>query len=183
MTHGLPEEVIDERAQFRAALAVAAELRRDIARIEATRDSFVIKIQARYERRLDPLRNDYAKAIKPVLDYIRKHHKELFAETSVVDEVDASLKRTPSSQLGFNQADEASIIALLEEAGHDDLVNTTKSLKKDPIKKRPDIVDKIPGLRIAQFINVLLTFKPRPASDAKPSKKLPTETVQIEVVD
>lgn len=181
MTQGIPEEIAEEREQFRANLRLAAELRRDIARIEAARDGFVAKIEARYERRLKPLRDDYAEMIKPVLDYIREHHKELFAETSVVDEVDAVLKRTPSEQLLFDASDEAGIIALLEQAGYDELVDVKKSLKKDPIKKRPEVVEKTVGLKIARFVNVLLTFKPRPASDAKPRKKMPTETVQIEV--
>lgn len=181
MTTGPAEEAQQTYEAFQADLHKAAELRRAIERYEAGRDSYVAKIEARYEQWLKPLRDEYSKAIKPVLDYIRNHHEEIFAATTQVDEVDASLKRTPSTQLVFDPKDEDNIIAHLEQTGHGDLVDVTKSLKKEPIKKQPEVVETTVGLRIARFINVLLTFKPRPASDAKPRKKSPTETVQIAV--
>lgn len=168
-----------ERERFLADLHRAAKLRRGIEHYEAGRDGYVEKITQRYEQWLKPLRADYAEAIEPVLDYIREHHKEIFAETPTVDEIDAVLKRTPSDQLLFDENDEQNIITHLLQAGHDDLVKVVKSLKKDPIKQRPEVVEETVGLRIGRFINVQLTFKPRPASGAKPRKKPPTETIQI----
>ncbi|HMR73151.1 MAG TPA: hypothetical protein PKD68_04045, partial [Candidatus Saccharibacteria bacterium] len=142
-------------------------------------DGYVEKITQRYEQWLKPLRDKYVAAIEPVLDYIREYHKEIFAETPTVDEIDAVLKRIPSEQLLFDPADEQNIITHLLQAGHDDLVKVVKSLKKDPIKQQPEVVEATVGLRIGHFINVQVTFKPRPASDAKPRKKPPTETIQI----
>lgn len=167
--------------KFRADLHQAAELGRAIERYETGRDGYIAKIATRYEQWLNPLRTKYGEAIKPVLGYIREHHKEIFAETATVDEIDAVLRRTPSEQLLFDEGDEDNIITHLEQAGHGDLVKVVKSLIKDPIKKRPDVVETTIGLRIGHFLNIQLTFKPDPASDAKPKKKPRTETIQIPV--
>ena len=167
MTDSQTEEVAVPRSFTEAKRLVRriALILREIARLELRRNKRKANIDAYYDKKLEPLRDEYRPMVQALFHYVVGAHETLFVSRAVVNFVHGTIKFTTGKPLLVTNDDE--LIKTLEQLGRDDLIIVTKAPDKKAIAKETELLKHLPQARIGKSATYTLSIDPSPLGGSK----------------